>query len=70
MVETLGDNLALASLRPFRLSFPLLPGEVTPERWTFSASAVNTDDGGGNNDIEKWGYDIEVSGLVTKTLGA
>ena len=70
VVEALSDLTGLASLRAWRLTFPALPLETTPEKWTFLASAVFTDEGGGNNDVDKWGCDVEVSGAITKVLGS
>jgi hypothetical protein len=70
LVEVLADATAAASLRSFRLTFPALPGESVPEKWTFAASALWTAEGGSNNDVDKWEMDIEISGAITKTLGS
>lgn len=70
LVEALSDAFALAGVRAFRLTFPLLPGESTAEKWLFSASAIVSAGGGGVNDIDKWDVDLEISGAITKTLGS
>lgn len=70
LVEAVADAYASAGVRAFRFSFPLLPGEATPERWTYSASVVIAAGGGSNNDVDKWEADLEIAGAITKTLGS
>jgi len=70
LVEVAADSFAAASQRAYRLSFPLLPGESVPEKWTFLASAVLSAGGGATNDIDKWDVDLEIAGAITKTPGS
>lgn len=60
-VEELADKVGPDGLGQFRLTDP---GGNARE---FSASAVLSDIGGGNNDATSWGAELTVSGAVTKT---
>lgn len=70
LVEVAADAFALASQRSYRLTFPALPGESVPEKWTFLASTVMSAGGGGTNDIEKWDVDLEIAGAISKVAGS